>query len=50
MQGVLAEISPADLTAFAVTAALVMFMTLAGSPVPALRAVRINPIEVIRSE
>lgn len=50
MQALLAGLSPADLPAFGVAAALVLVMTLAGSLLPALRAVRVNPTTVMRTE
>lgn len=49
MEALLAGVSPADAPTFAVTAALVGLMTLFGSLIPALRAVRVNPITVIRT-
>lgn len=50
MQSLLAGISPADPPTFAATAVLVGLMTLLGSLVPALRAVRVNPITVMRAD
>jgi putative ABC transport system permease protein len=50
MSALLFGVEPADLATIAVAVALVLFMTLAGSLVPVLRAVRVNPILVLRSE
>ena len=50
MEALLAGVRPADLGIFAAVTGLAMLMTLAGSLLPAYRAVRVNPIEVMRSE
>jgi putative ABC transport system permease protein len=50
MQALLAGVSPVNGLAFGLTGLLVLVMTSAGSLLPALRAVRIDPIAVIRSE
>ena len=50
MQALLAGLSPADLPTFAMTAGLVAVMALGGSLLPALRALRVNPVSVMRSE
>jgi ABC-type antimicrobial peptide transport system permease subunit len=50
MQALLAGVSPADAATFLSAVALSVLMTLVGSLVPALRAVRVNPMTVIRSE
>jgi ABC-type antimicrobial peptide transport system permease subunit len=50
LQSLLAGISPLDGTTFAVSIALCFVMTLAGSLVPALRALRVDPIQTIRAE
>ena len=50
MQALLAGVSPTNGLAFGLTGLLVLVMTSAGSLLPALRAVRIDPIMVIRSE
>lgn len=50
MEALLAGVSPADAPTFAATAALVGLMTLLGSLVPALRAIRVNPITVMRAD
>jgi len=50
MEALLAGVSPADAPTFAATAALVGVMTLLGSLFPALRAVRVNPITVMRAD
>jgi ABC-type antimicrobial peptide transport system permease subunit len=50
MQALLAGITPGDALTFSAAAALVVLMTLAGSLMPALRAVRVDPIQAIRAE
>lgn len=50
MEALLAGVNPADAPTFGATAALVGLMTLLGSLIPALRAVRVNPITVMRAE
>ena len=50
MKALLAGLSPADPPTFVVAAALVLAMTLVGSLLPALRAVRVNPTTVMRTE
>ena len=50
MQALLAGLSPGDLPTFLAAAVLVAAMALLGSLLPALRAVRVNPISVMRSE
>ena len=50
MQALLAGVSPADAPTFAAAAALALAMTLAGSFLPALRAVRVDPVTIIRAE
>jgi ABC-type antimicrobial peptide transport system permease subunit len=50
LQALLADVSPTDGLAFGAAIALAMLMTLAGSLLPALRAVRVDPIEVMRAE
>lgn len=50
MEALLAGVSPADAPTFAAAVALVGVMTLLGSLIPALRAVRVNPISVMRAE
>ena len=42
--------SPRDAPTFAVAAALAVATALAGSLLPALRAVRVDPLKVIRVE
>jgi ABC-type lipoprotein release transport system permease subunit len=46
----LADVSPTDGATFVAAIALAMLMTIAGSLLPALRAVRVDPIEVMRAE
>jgi predicted permease len=50
LQVLLADVSPTDGITFGAAIALAMLMTLAGSLLPALRAVRVDPIEVMRAE
>lgn len=50
MQALLFGVSPADAPTFATAAALALAMTLLGSLFPALRAVRVDPLTVIRAE
>jgi predicted permease len=50
MEGLLAGVQPADAATFASAIGLCVLMTVFGSFVPALRAVRIDPIQAIRSE
>jgi predicted permease len=50
MQALLAGIAPADAATFLVAAGLCFLMTLAGSLVPSLRALRVDAITAIRSE
>ena len=46
----LAGLDPLDAPAFLAAAALVTLMTLGGSLLPAWRAVRVNPMTVMRTE
>ncbi|MEO8679425.1 MAG: ABC transporter permease, partial [Vicinamibacterales bacterium] len=50
MQALLAGVAPADTTVFAVAIAISIMMTIAGSLVPALRAVRVDPLAATRAE
>jgi len=50
MEGLLASVRPGDAATFASAIGLCVLMTVLGSFVPALRAVRIDPIQAIRSE
>jgi putative ABC transport system permease protein len=50
MQALLAGVSPSDVPTFAIAAGLAVAMTLLGSLLPALRAVRVDPLTVIRAE
>lgn len=50
MQSLLAGVSPADSVAYGTAVALVLCVTLAGTLLPALRAMRIDPITAIRTE
>jgi ABC-type lipoprotein release transport system permease subunit len=43
-------VSPGDAATFSAAVALRLLMTMAGSLWPALRAVRVDPITVIRKE
>jgi hypothetical protein len=50
MQALLAGITPGDSTTFLAAAGLCFLMTLAGSLVPSLRALRVDAISAIRAE
>jgi putative ABC transport system permease protein len=50
LEGLLAGVRPGDALTFAGAVGLCVLMTVLGSLVPALRAVRIDPIAAIRSE
>jgi putative ABC transport system permease protein len=50
LQSLLAGISPTDATAFAAAIGMAMLVAIAGSLIPALRAIRVDPIEVMRAE
>lgn len=50
MEGLLAGVQPGDALTFASAIALCVLMTVLGSLLPAMRAVRIDPIAAIRSE
>jgi putative ABC transport system permease protein len=50
MQSLLFGVSPADLPTFAAAAGLALVMTLVGSLLPALRAVRVDPLDAVRAE
>jgi ABC-type antimicrobial peptide transport system permease subunit len=50
MQALLAGVSPADVVSFATAIGVTLVMTLAGSLLPALRAIRVNPIVAMRTE
>ena len=50
VEAVLAGVKPGDGTTFGIAADLCIVMILAGGLLPALRAVRVDPITVIRAE
>ncbi len=50
LQSLLAGVKPGDATTFSIAAALCLITTLLGALVPALRAVRIDPSSVMRTE
>jgi predicted permease len=50
MQGLLAGVSPIDPVSFGGAIVLALVMTVAGTLLPAWRAIRVDPISVIRSE
>jgi predicted permease len=50
MQALLAGIPPADPVTFLIAVVLCLLMTIAGSLVPSLRALRVDPIAAIRAE
>ena len=50
LRALLFGISPADFVTFATAAAVTVTMTMAGSLVPAIRAIRVDPLDAIRHE
>lgn len=50
METLLAGVKPTDVVTYLSASALCVAMTLAGSLVPALRALRIDPVRAIRAE
>jgi putative ABC transport system permease protein len=50
LHAMLAGVSPTDVTTFVGAVGLAILMTIAGSLLPALRATRVDPLQVIRSE
>jgi ABC-type antimicrobial peptide transport system permease subunit len=50
LQAALARVSSADGVTFSGAVVLAFAMTVAGSLLPALRATRVDPLQVIRSE
>jgi putative ABC transport system permease protein len=50
MESVLVGVEPADLLTIVSAVVLVFLMTLTGSFLPALRAIRVSPTEAIRAE
>jgi putative ABC transport system permease protein len=50
MQTLLAGVAPADGPTFVAAAVLSVVMTIAGTLVPTIRAVRVNPLTAIRAE
>jgi putative ABC transport system permease protein len=50
MQALLVGVTPADLATFATAGALAIVMTIAGTLMPTLRALRVDPISAIRTE
>ncbi|HYI96853.1 MAG TPA: FtsX-like permease family protein [Bryobacteraceae bacterium] len=50
IEALLAGIKPADFSTFAIGIGICAMMTLAGTTIPSLRAVRIDPIKAIRTE
>jgi ABC-type lipoprotein release transport system permease subunit len=50
MQALLAGVRPGDLATFLAAVGLCFLMTMAGSLMPAVRAVRIDPTVAIRAE
>ena len=50
MQSLLAGLDPGDATTFATAMALAAMMTLAGSLIPTVRAVRVDPAVAVRAE
>ena len=50
IEALLAGVKPADLSTFSIAIGICAMMTLAGSIIPTVRAVRIDPIKAIRAE
>jgi putative ABC transport system permease protein len=50
MQALLVGVTPADLPTFASTGVLAIVMTMAGTLMPTLRALRVDPISALRAE
>jgi len=50
MQSLLAGVDPADFETFSAAVVLALVMTLAGSLLPAVRAVRIDPLNALRAD
>ena len=50
MEALLAGVKPADLPTMAAAAGLSALMTIVGSVMPALRALRVDPITALRAE
>ena len=50
MQSLLAGVDPADITVFAAAVGLSLIMTIAGSLMPAWRAVRVDPLTATRAD
>jgi predicted permease len=50
MEGLLFGVQPGDLVTFSTAAAVALLMTVSGSLIPAMRAVRVDPATVLRSE
>jgi ABC-type lipoprotein release transport system permease subunit len=50
LESLLVGVTPADTVTFAASIALTAVMALAGTVVPAMRAVRIDPVRALRSE
>jgi ABC-type lipoprotein release transport system permease subunit len=50
LQTILAGVTPADVPTFVAVIGLTLLMTLAGTLLPTLRALRIDPIKAIRAE
>ncbi len=50
MQSLLAGVNPANLETFGAAIGLSLVMTLAGSLLPALRAVRVDPLNALRAD
>jgi ABC-type lipoprotein release transport system permease subunit len=50
LQSLLAGVTPGDISTFAAAIFLALLMTLVGSLLPALRAMRVDPVTAIRVE
>jgi ABC-type antimicrobial peptide transport system permease subunit len=50
LQALLAGVSPTDFVSFGGAVALALAMTVLGSLLPALKAIRVDPLQVMRAE
>ena len=50
LEGLLFQVDPSDLTTLAVVAAVLTVVTLFASVIPARRAMRVDPVDALRSE
>jgi len=50
MSALLFDVAPSDPATFATAVGVTLLMTVSGSLVPAIRAVRVSPMSVLRAE